>query len=326
MGTAVVRVSKVKSSPAFWAVLIDGNAHALQFDGDHQRALIDFYFKDRAAFDAAVSKESATADSLCYHSPLHRQTQLFAQGLNYADHREETGASNSGDEENLIFTKASSSLCGAFDDIIKPDGCELLDYEIELGLVLKKDIDAPTSVQESELGDYIAALTICNDVSARDEQFGAPMMQWFKGKSYRTFCPTGPILYLMDEADFAQLYDLDLTLTMNGEIKQQASTAQLIHRPAKTLGEISAFASLAAGDCLLTGTPGGVQVNMSLKAGLAIMLNLKNDKKRREKFISAQKALSPYLQSGDELTLHIQSSDGSIDLGTQRSRVQIADN
>lgn len=325
MGTALLRVGKDKDSAAFWAVLRNQQAFALDFNNAHQRDLIDFYYKQRDAFESAIDSNAIDPESLHYFSPLHQQTQLFAQGLNYADHREETGSSNNEDEQNLIFTKAPSSLCGAFDDIIKPRHCQLLDYEIELGLVLKQGIDRSMTITESTLPDYIGGLIICNDVSARDEQFGVPMMQWFKGKSYRTFCPAGPILYLMDTDDFSQLYRLQLSLSLNGELKQQANTAQLIHKPAKSLSEISAFANLESGDCLLTGTPGGVQLNANLKTGLAIMLNLKDDRKRRAKFVAAQQKVAPYLTNGDTLQLQIKSADGSINLGTQLNTIKDAD-
>ena len=106
---------------------------------------------------------------------------------------------------------------------------------------------------------------------------------------------------------------------MNGKVKQHASTSQLIHKPAKTLGDIAAFADVRAGDCILTGTPGGILAGHSLKAGLAILLNFTNDKKRRAKFVKAQKAQTTFLQPGDVLELSITSDDGSINLGQQRN-------
>jgi 2-keto-4-pentenoate hydratase/2-oxohepta-3-ene-1,7-dioic acid hydratase in catechol pathway len=149
--------------------------------------------------------------------------------------------------------------------------------------------------------------------------FGAPMLQWFRGKSQRTFCPMGPVLYLMDEADFEKLYSLQLELKWNNETRQSASTAQLIHRPAPTLTSISQFADLYAGDCLLTGTPGGVLARSSLKVALAILGNFQNDAKRREKFTRAQLERTRFLEPGDVLELAIRSEDGSIDLGRQRN-------
>ena len=219
--------------------------------------------------------------------------------------------------------KAASSICGPNETILRPSGCQLLDYEIELGLVLKTGIDQPTQISEAELGQYVGALVLCNDVSARDLMFGAPMLQWFRGKSQRTFCPSGPVLYLMDENDFDHLYSLELTLTLNGELKQNATTSQLIHKPAETLSEVSGFANLRAGDCLLTGTPGGILGGANLKVAMAILLNFQNDEKRREKFTRAQLARTRFLEPGDKLELSISTPDGAIDLGRQCN--QIAD-
>ena len=190
-------------------------------------------------------------------------------------------------------------------------------YEIELGIVLKRDVHDQVSVTDRNLGDYVGGLVLMNDVSARDFMFGAPMLQWFKGKSQKTFCPTGPVLYLLDEGDIQQLYNLRLTLKWNGTVKQNATTDLLIHRPPKTITELSQFTKLDVGDCILTGTPGGVIAGTNLKSALAILFNFTNDKKRRAKFIKAQKSLSPYLQPGDRLELTITSLDGKIDLGTQ---------
>lgn len=171
------------------------------------------------------------------------------------------------------------------------------------------------------LAEYVGGLVLCNDVSARDMMFGSPMLQWFSGKSQRTFCPMGPVLYLMGEHDFDKLYSLQLTLKMNGQVKQSASTDLLIHRPAATLAELSTFVGFSSGDCLLTGTPGGVLVNADLKTGLAIVLNFKKDEKRRRKFTQAQLSHTRFLEPGDVLELSLKTPDGSIDLGCQRNEI-----
>jgi 2-keto-4-pentenoate hydratase/2-oxohepta-3-ene-1,7-dioic acid hydratase in catechol pathway len=280
------------------------------------------YFEQRERFDAAVGDTVVDRAGLQYDAPVSRDVQLYCQGLNYADHRAESGlAEEAAEEENLVFLKAASSICPPDETILRPAGCRLLDYEIELGLVLKRDITAATGISESELGHYVGALVLCNDVSARDLMFGAPMLQWFKGKSQRTFCPMGPVLYLMDNEDFQHLYSLELELTMNGQIKQKARTDQLIHKPAETLSEISGFADLRAGDCLLTGTPGGVLASGNLKVALSVILNLKNDARRRSKFTNAQLAQARFLEPGDVLELSIRTPDGAIDLGRQRNEI-----
>lgn len=218
-----------------------------------------------------------------------------------------------------MFMKAASSICAPNATILRPQGCELLDYEIELALVLRKNITEPVAISQADLPSYVGAIILCNDVSARDFMFGAPMLQWFKGKSQRTFCPMGPVLYLMDQEDHRHFFALQLELKLNGEIKQSASTDLLIHRPAETLSQISTYADLRAGDCLLTGTPGGILAGSNLKTGMAILLNFTNDEKRRAKFTQAQLARSKFLEPGDVLELSIKTSDGAIDLGCQRN-------
>jgi 2-keto-4-pentenoate hydratase/2-oxohepta-3-ene-1,7-dioic acid hydratase in catechol pathway len=323
LGTSVVKFESATDGLSRWGVLREGDIFAIELKLDSPRDVMRLYFDDRSSFEAAIARETPipmAEVALC--APMSRDVQLFCQGLNYADHRVEGGLDEGSSEgENLIFTKAASSICGPNDDIERPAGCELLDYEIELGIVLKSDLLEPRTLEEADLENVVGGLILANDVSARDFMFGAPAMQWFKGKSQRTFCPLGPILYLLDEGDLKQLYKLQLTLKLNGEIKQNATTDLLIHKPAATLSEISNFSDLRAGDCVLTGTPGGVLLNMDLKTGLSVMLNLKNDAKRRAKFVSAQLSRTRFLQPGDVLELAIRSLDGAIDLGSQKSKV-----
>jgi 2-keto-4-pentenoate hydratase/2-oxohepta-3-ene-1,7-dioic acid hydratase in catechol pathway len=321
MGISVINYTAANNTGSSWGVLREGSIYPLQGQFIDHREVMACYFSRRDTFDASIAQDPLASDSIHFNSPISNNVQLFCQGLNYADHRSESGVSQAEDDENLIFMKAASSICGPNETILRPRDCELLDYEIELALVLKEDICQPTQIKESDLASYVGGLVLCNDVSARDIMFGSPMLQWFRGKSQRTFCPMGPVLYLMDEDDFAQLLSLQLTLKLNGEIKQSASTELLIHRPAATLAEISTFANLAAGDCLLTGTPGGVLAGGNLKVALAVILNLKNDKKRRKKFTQAQLAQTHFLKPGDVLELSIKSPDGGIDLGRQRNEI-----
>lgn len=322
MGISVVRCRADSHTRPYWGMLKNNRVHALRIDTEEHNAVMQYYFADPAGFARDTAEQWVSADALEWLSPISKHTQLFCQGLNYADHRSETGLSAElADAENLIFMKSPSSICGPNDAIVRPAGCRLLDYEIELALVLRRDITGPCVIGDEKLKDYIGALVMANDVSARDVMFGAPMLQWFKGKSARTFCPMGPVLYLMDEQDFERLYDLQLMLTLNGVVRQQATTAHLIHKPAKTLSDISAFSDLNAGDCVLTGTPGGVLAGASLTTALAIVLNMRNDARRRQKFTQAQLRAARFLQPGDVLELKIQSSDGSIDLGKQSSRI-----
>ena len=321
MGTSIVRYENAGGGASRWGVLRGESIFAIDLDLGSHREVMQQYFNDRPGFDTAVSQASIPLADAALQSPVSTDVQLFCQGLNYADHRKEGGLDDGADGENLIFAKAPSSICGPNDDVVRPRGCELLDYEIELGIVLKSDLHSAQTVSESDLEKLVGGLVLANDLSARDDQFGAPAMQWFKGKSYRTFCPMGPVLYLLDEGDLAQLYQLQLTLKLNGEVKQDATTNLLIHKPAASLTEISAFADLRMGDCILTGTPGGVLFNVNLKTGLGILLNFTRDERRRAKVVAAQLASTRFLQPGDVLELQIRSLDGSIDLGCQKNKI-----
>jgi 2-keto-4-pentenoate hydratase/2-oxohepta-3-ene-1,7-dioic acid hydratase in catechol pathway len=322
MGTSIVRYKTAKNEALSWGVLRGENIFAVDLKMETHRDVMDLYFNNRSDFDAAISQSRAPMAGVQLCAPVSDDIQILCQGLNYADHRAEGGLDEgSPDQENLIFPKAGSSICGPNDDIIRPRGCELLDYEIELGLILKSDILENRSVNEEDLEDLVGGLILANDVSARDFQFGAPAMQWFRGKSQKTFCPMGPVLYLLDKGDLSQFYQLHLTLRLNGEVKQDTTTDLLIHKPAATLAELSTYVGMRAGDCILTGTPGGVLLNIDMKTGLSIMLNLKNDTKRRAKFVAAQLAKTRYLQPGYVLELEIKSLDGSIDLGRQTNKI-----
>ncbi len=252
--------------------------------------------------------------SLC--APITTPCQIICQGKNYLDHILETGVNPKNKEFNLLFTKAESTLAPATGKVRRPAGVRLLDYELELGLVLGKAITAPTQITLENLHEYVAGLVMANDVSARDVQ--VPERQWFRGKSFRGFCPVGPILYLLEKADFAQLYQLDLHLTVNGETRQKASTAQLLHRPPETLQLISQGMNLNVGDLLLTGTPGGVAMRVKPKRRWAEIQDVfKSDKEKFARFVDEQAQSPRYLKNGDKVECTIRSRDGTIDLGKQ---------
>jgi len=126
-------------------------------------------------------------------SPITKDARLVCQGLNYQEHAAE--AQQATRRSNLIFSKASSALTAPFGPIVRPPDVELLDYEVEIGLVLRTALGPGVQVTPTNIGDYVAGVVLCDDVSARDTMFGASFLQWFHGKSYRTFCPAGPVLY-----------------------------------------------------------------------------------------------------------------------------------
>lgn len=320
MGICVIRFEE-SEEVVRWGIVENNLVMPLSTHYASHRDLMDAFSDNPTSlqFSAEVAVPLETLQLL---SPVTSDVQIFCQGLNYASHQEEGGV-KTGKGQNLIFTKPPSSICGPRDDIIRPANCQLLDYEVELALVLKRDVPADTEITNENLLDYVGGFTLANDVSARDLCFGAPMLQWFKGKGHRTFCPTGPILYLMDSEEVDLLSNLRLTLSLNGESRQDATTDQLIFKPDETLTELAGFTNLMKGDMLLTGTPGGVILNASLKVGLAIVMNFTNDKKRREKLIKSQKGVR-YLQPGDQLKLSLETKDGSRHFGSQVSTIRDA--
>ncbi|MEM7100102.1 MAG: fumarylacetoacetate hydrolase family protein [Pseudomonadota bacterium] len=326
MGVSLVRYLADQGEPS-WGILDQNNIRRLDVTNEHHADVMSLFFGNRDAFDEALSGSVTALDQVELLAPLSRRIQLIAQGLNYVDHRIEGGFKEkstqdaSETEENLLFFKASSTISSPNATILRPANTQLLDYEIELGIVLKRDVHEAVEVTEDNLNEYLGGIVLCNDVSSRDEMFGAPAMQWYKGKSQRTFCPTGPVLYLMEAQDFEHLYSLELELKLNGVTKQAASTSQLIHKPPKTISELSRFNDLNAGDCVLTGTPGGVLTQLTPKSALAILLNMRNDAKRRQKFTQAQLAQTDFLKPGDRLELSISTPGGEIDLGCQNNDI-----
>lgn len=316
MGLSVVRFEN--DGQVRWGIHQQQHIAVLEQTFPSHRELMQAYFAQPDVFHTAGLERVSPSD-IKLLAPVTRDVQIFCQGLNYASHREEGGV-KAAKGENLIFSKPASSICGPDDDIVRPAGCELLDYEIEMALVLKKDLTAGQLVTQTSLLDYVGGVTLANDISARDLMFGAPMMQWFKGKGQRTFCPTGPILYLLDADEQQLISNLHLSLKLNGELRQDASTDQLIFEPVETLNEIASFADLHCGDLLLTGTPGGVILNATPKVGLAILLNFTNDQRRKEKLVKSQRSVR-YLQPGDVLELAMRSEDEQLDLGRQRNMV-----
>ena len=320
MGICVIRF-KESEEVIRWGIVENNLVMPLSTHYASHRDLMDA-FSDNPTSLQFSTEVAVPLETLQLLSPVTSDVQIFCQGLNYASHQEEGGV-KTGKGQNLIFTKPPSSICGPRDDIIRPANCQLLDYEVELALVLKRDVPADTEITNENLLDYVGGFTLANDVSARDLCFGAPMLQWFKGKGHRTFCPTGPILYLMDSEEVDLLSNLRLTLSLNGESRQDATTDQLIFKPDETLTELAGFTNLMKGDMLLTGTPGGVILNASLKVGLAIVMNFTNDKKRREKLIKSQKGVR-YLQPGDQLKLSLETKDGSRHFGSQTNMIRDA--
>lgn len=185
-----------------------------------------------------------------YGVPVANIGKIIAVGLNYADHAAESNLQVP--PEPIYFTKATSSLSGPNDDVIKPRDATKMDWEVELGIIIGKTcryIDAADAL------DHVAGYVLVNDVSERafQKERGS---QWVKGKGCDTFCPTGPWLVTADELGDPQT--LDMFLDVNGQRMQTGNTRTMIFPVAEALAYISRFVTLQPGDMVITGTPPGV--------------------------------------------------------------------
>ena len=177
-----------------------------------------------------------------------------AIGLNYSDHAAEAGLPVPG--EPLIFTKATSSICGPNDDTVVPRGSTKLDYEVELGIVIGKPVKY---IDESDAVSHIAGYCVVNDVSERAFQIDGTG-QWVKGKSADTFGPIGPWLVTPDEVPDPQA--LDLWTEVDGQRRQDGNTRTMIFGVFHLVSYVSRYMSLQSGDVITTGTPPGVGMGM----------------------------------------------------------------
>ncbi len=197
---------------------------------------------------------------LCAPIPHPRQ-DVLCLGINYAAHAVESSRFHAeafgGDRPKAIyFSKRVSRASGDGDPIPSYPGLvDSLDYECELGVILGKDAFC---VQPEDVSDYIFGYTIVNDVSARNLQ--TAHRQWYFGKSLDGFLPCGPCILTADEVPFPPV--LDIRCSVNGELRQNSTTALLIHSIADIIAELSRGMTLCAGTIIATGTPAGVGMGM----------------------------------------------------------------
>jgi 2-keto-4-pentenoate hydratase/2-oxohepta-3-ene-1,7-dioic acid hydratase in catechol pathway len=281
---------------------------------------------DRAAIEASIeaspgSADTVAVDSLDLISPVTRPCRVVAQMTNFESHVRDAGM----DPKSVpltFFRKASASIIGPFDDIVKPVHVQLLDYEVEIGLVIGRAIPVGTSISDANLADFIAGLVVTNDVSARDIQL--PQTQFYEAKSYPTFTPVGPKLLLLNADELKRFGDLRLRLTVNGDERQNALVeGDMLYRPLQALQSLTQFQELAPGDLVLTGTPVGTALSAPSKP-VEIIGNLLPPAVKWKAFFKRQAGNPKYLHQGDIVEASVATDDGAIDLGTQRTAVRYA--
>jgi len=254
--------------------------------------------------------------------PVTSNQQFICQGVNYESHVRESGLDPKNFPFNTIFTKAPSCICGAYDEVVRPAHVRLLDYEIELGLVLARDLIPGEVLTDDSLHEVLAGVTIVNDVSARDVQL--PQGQFYKGKSYRTFGPVGPVLLLLEPQEWRRWRELKMTLTVNGNVRQQAYCGEMLFKPHQTLTELASMHDMLAGDLVATGTPAGCAAKAPGKLVMFILKHFMSDAGKWKAFIGKATKNPLYLKPSDVMTLSIRTDDGALDLGHQRTRVVAA--
>jgi 2-keto-4-pentenoate hydratase/2-oxohepta-3-ene-1,7-dioic acid hydratase in catechol pathway len=235
---------------------------------------------DRSSLEAGALNTVAQANlsalpstplaGMRYGSPISKPTKVICVGLNYLGHIKETNADTP--KEPIVFMKAPDCVVGPDDDIVIPPSSEATDYEVELAIVIGKKalyLDSPAQAK-----DYILGYTISQDVSERHWQIERSG-QWFKGKSFPTFNPVGPSIVTGDEIDAS---NLRLWCSVDGEMRQDSNTSDLLFGIDHIVWYISQFTELHPGDIINTGTPFGVGMGLNpkryLKAGQTVVTGI----------------------------------------------------
>ncbi len=189
-------------------------------------------------------------DNLKFLPPAN-PTKIVAVGLNYKDHAKELKMKIP--DEPVIFLKPPTTIIAHKENIIYPSISKRVDYEAELGIVIKKEM---YKIEQNKAFDYILGYICANDVTARDLQ--KKDGQWTRAKSFNTFCPIGPWIFIPDKQEDFDPHNLKIQSKVNNEIRQDSSTSNLIFKIDCLLEFISNIMPLFPGDIIITGTPKGV--------------------------------------------------------------------
>ena len=257
-------------------IVRDLSGHVEDIDG---RTLNDSTLAQLRSLDSAALPK---IDPQARYAPCIANVGKFmCIGLNFHDHAKETGLSIP--EHPILFMKASSSISGPHDNIVRPRNAKQIDWEVELGVVIGKPAKYVT---EDEALNYVAGYCVVNDLSERYFQMHLTG-QWTKGKSCDGFGPVGPYLVTRDEVSDPQ--NLDMSVTVNGTTMQNGNSRDMIFSVRQIIAHLSELMTLHPGDIIATGTPSGVGMG--------------------------QKPDPVYLQDGDEIVTMIAG------LGSQRQVV-----
>lgn len=252
-------------------------------------------------------------------SPVTAPCRVLAQMTNFASHVADAGM-DPASVPLTFFRKSSGSVSGPKADIVRPAHVTLLDYEVEIGLVIGRTMHVGEEVTEADMPGLVAALVVCNDVSARDVQL--PKTQFYEAKSYPTFTPVGPVLLLLEEGDLKRFDALRLRLWVDGELRQDAHVgSDMIYDPLQALQTLSRFQRIDPGDLILTGTPVGTALSAPPKL-VELIGQLLPPAKKWRLFFERQAKNPRYLQDGQIIEATVATDDGELDMGRQRTKVR----
>jgi 2,4-didehydro-3-deoxy-L-rhamnonate hydrolase len=233
-------------------VIIDGKKFDVSsFVHDYDEA---FFSNQLDLFPTLVEKNrdklQPLPEGIRLGHPFARPSKIICIGLNYSDHAKESNLAVPA--EPVVFFKSTTSLCGPYDNVIIPPKSKKTDWEVELAFVIKK---RASYISEKNAMDYVAGYCLHNDISEREFQLERGG-QWVKGKSCDTFAPAGPWLSTSDE--IKDVHNLKLWLKVNGVVKQNGNTANMIFKIPFLVHYLTQFMTLLPGDVISTGTPAGV--------------------------------------------------------------------
>lgn len=239
--------------------------------------------KLRALIDKKGDELPEVPAAARWGAPVARPRMIICIGLNYSDHAKESGME--APEEPVVFMKATNTLVGPHDQVEIPKNSTKTDWEVELGIILKRDV--LYLADEAAAEECIAGYCVVHDISEREFQLERSG-QWVKGKSCPGFSPVGPWLSTTDEVESVD--KLPMQLWVNGELRQNGTTATMIFSPAFIVWHLSQFMKLEAGDIISTGTPPGVGLGMKpptfLKAGDVVELEIAGLGRQRQEFVA----------------------------------------
>lgn len=251
----------------------------------------------RAALESGALPVLDGADELRIGAPIARPSAVVCIGMNYAAHAAESGSAPP--EIPIMFLKTPNTVVGPNDDVRIPRGSTKTDWEVELGVVIGERTSYLESPEDA-LG-RIAGFVTANDVSERDFQMAASGGQWSKGKCAPGFNPTGPWLVTPDEVDAGALR---LRSWVNGEPRQDSSTADLIFDVATVIWHLSQYLQLEAGDLVLTGTPEGVALSGRfpyLAPGDVCEVEIEGLGRQRQRFVDPVPGIAPSAKPAEAL-------------------------